>query len=119
MTSPQLTIDDELAHRTPAPPTGPAAVVPARDAGRYRAYLTWKAGSQGAAAVGWIAGRAWELACVPGVSRITVNRLVEEARVAFGAINNTWRAWIADDLVTANPALLDLIERRTRKKPKV
>ena len=48
--------------------------------------------------------------------RVAVATIFEAARVKFGAtINNSWRAPSADWLVTMDPTLDDVIERRVRR----
>jgi hypothetical protein len=100
----------------PAPPTGPLADVPTREQNKFAAYVEWRGSLRGATAWRWLQDRALGL-LRSGVRRISVNALVEEGRRGLGvAINNTWRAWIADDLVRWDPRLLNLIERRRRRK---
>jgi len=101
----------------PAPPTGPAADVPTAAANRAEAYLAWRATQDGTLVLRWLLDRARERLAA-GRRRISVNALVEAARVALGVpINNTYRAWLADELVMRDPGLLGVIERRRRAKP--
>ena len=103
----------------PAPPTGPAVVPPSREANSYSAYREWRETEDGALAWRHLVDGARQQAA-DLVSRISVYGLSEEARhILKIEINNTFRPWIADDLVEQYPELLPLIERRKRKKEKV
>jgi len=103
----------------PVPPTGPLAEVPTKAKNLYAAYLAWSKTSEGISAYLWIQARALEQ-LANGAKRISINALVERYRAAFHhKINNTWRAWLADDLVANDPRFLPLIERRRRRKAKV
>lgn len=100
----------------PAPPTGPEADVPGPDANRHAAYLEWRQTRDGACAWVWIKGQASRLGAMDA-TRISVKGLVEQCRAELKVeINNTYTAWIADDLVRWDPRLLNLIERRRRRK---
>lgn len=101
---------------SPAPPTGPEGRVPTEHEGRRAAYLQWRKSLDGASAWAWITDRARGL-LASGSTRISAKALVEDCRAALKVeINNTWTAWIADDLVAAHPALLEVVERRRRRK---
>jgi len=83
----------------PAPPTGPAADVPAHEANRYVAYVAWCQTRDGACAWVWIKDHALGL-LKAGTTRISAKTLVEDCRQELKVeINNTYTAWIADDLV--------------------
>jgi hypothetical protein len=100
----------------PAPPTGPVADVPTREANRYASYLEWRETIRGADAWAWLRNRARSL-LLTGEQRISTKGLVEDCRAALKVeINNTYTAWLADDLVRWDPRLLNLIERRRRRK---
>ena len=101
-----------------APPTGPEAPIPTKEDNQYRRYLEWRETDDGQ--------KVWEMAKAD--LRIALKndekrwsprdfacRLRSMKRVQ---INNTFTAWLADDLVVAIPESLDLIERRARKKAK-
>ncbi len=101
---------------TPSPPSGPAKDV-RRFVGSTRArYERWRTETpEGRQAFKWIAGAAL-VAAERGDKRISVNRLVEQARAdLLVEIDNTARSWIADDLIARHPHLVDLIERRKRR----
>ena len=100
----------------PAPPTGPAVETPTRDQNRYAAYLEWRQTRDGACAWVWIKDRALGLLRA-GTTRLSAKTLVEECRQELKVeLNNTWTCWLADDLVRWDPRLLNLIERRRRRK---
>lgn len=79
------------------------------------AYIAWRNSGEGMRA--WDAIRDAALReARDGATRISVNRLVEEVRRLLKVeVNNTFRAWIADDLVLLYPRLRDVIERRRRR----
>lgn len=100
----------------PRPPTGPLVLPPPPAANTPAAYRAWRATADGDEAWGWILGRARE-ALATGRDRLSAKALVEGCRARLKVeINNTWTAWIADDLVTAEPGLLAIVERRRRRK---
>lgn len=101
----------------PAPPTGPAVETPTREQNRYAAYVEWRQSREGACAWVSIKDRVRELLLHKAEPRISVKGLVEQCRAEMTVkINNTYTAWIADDLVRWDPRLLNLIERRKRRK---
>ena len=101
----------------PPPPSGPQRDVERFCGTSYEGYVWWKTSTvEGRRAFGYIEQCAL-VAAEKGQARISVNRLVEEVRVHLQLeVNNTYRAWIADDLVMRHPHLTDLIERRRRRK---
>lgn len=100
----------------PEPPTGPAKDVSRFVGSTYERYVRWRTETpEGRRAFSYVAGAAL-VAAERGDKRISVNRLVEQARAALLVeIDNTARAWIADDLIARHPHLKDLIERRKRR----
>lgn len=107
----------------PPPPTGPAADIPEREANKYNRYLEWRQTVEGK--------RAWvymvqecrklldEARLVGQELRISTKWLAEQVRRIYKIhVNNSYTGWLADDLVEFNPSLLDVIERRKRRKPK-
>ena len=100
----------------PAPPTGPKKDVSRFVGSTYERYVRWRTETpEGRQAFSYIAGAAL-VAAERGDKRISVNRLVEQARAALLVeIDNTARAWISDDLVARHPHLATLIERRKRR----
>lgn len=109
----------DLFDEPPEPPTGPAAEVPSPGDGSFRAYLRFRNTAPGQQAWAWIV----EVALTrygQGERRISPRTLVAEARdVLKVRINDHFSPWIADDLVVLRPELLDVIERRKRRKAKV
>lgn len=98
----------------PSPPTGPVpAVVPRAVDGFRGRYEEWRGGIGGEA---YAAIRNWarsDVAC--GGRRISTKALVERARSLYKIpINNTFTPYIADDLISECPDLLERIERRGR-----
>lgn len=102
----------------PPPPTGPAADPHTPESGTYRAYEAWLLTEEGAAAFAWVEAKALEQVAA-GATRVSPRTLVARARDALRArINDHFTPWIADDLVAKRPELLDVVERRKRKKAK-
>ena len=100
----------------PPPPSGPAKDVRRFVGSTYERYVRWRTETpEGRQAFSYIAGAAL-VAAERGDKRISVNRLVEEARARLHVeINNTARAWLADDLIARHPHLADVVERRKRR----
>lgn len=86
-------------------------------ANTWRGYLAWRGTPDGEAFWREMQNRALR-AFHGGAQRISVNGLHDEVRrdLKIGS-NNTWRPWLADDLVRRYPDLLAVIERRKRRKP--
>jgi len=101
----------------PSPPTGPAVETPTREQNRYVAYLEWRGTRDGSCVWAYLKARVRELLLHKPDPRISVKGLVEACRAELKVeINNTYTAWLADDLVRWDPRLLNLIERRRRRK---
>lgn len=109
----------DLLTAPPPPPTGPQVEPVTAEQNSYRRYAFWKASEAGAKVWRYVEATALQLAA-RGEQRISVNYIVECARrteaMKGTKVNNTWRALMADDLVARHPHLLDLIERRKRKR---
>jgi len=100
----------------PSPPTGPAAEVYSREEGKPSAFTAFMESADGTPF--W---RALEAAALDALAR-------REARFSprgFLAhyrdskrvrINNNFSPWFADMLVAEHPQLVDIVERRVRKK---
>ena len=87
-------------------------------AGTYEAYRQWVVTVEGQVAFDWIERMAVEQLAA-GADRVSPRTLVARARDHLHArINDHFTAWIADDLVIRHPHLLDVIERRKRRKSK-
>jgi hypothetical protein len=107
-----------LFEEAPAPPTGPTKIAPDAEANHYTVYCEWRETEEGKKVWEFVVAEALLLARA-GEKRISVNALCEQARHKLKAlVNNTYRAWIADDLVVQYPELLPVIERRRRTKAK-
>lgn len=103
----------------PPPPSGPRATVPSAVDGGYHTYVAWKYTQDGATVVAWVEGRALAR-FASGERRISARTLAADARDALKIkVNDHFTPWIADDLVARHPELLDVIERRKRRKAKV
>lgn len=101
----------------PPPPTGPVADVPTTEQGQHSAYRLWRGTAEGEVAYRWIEDRALGLFRA-GETRISPRTLVGVARDHLKTpINDHFSPWIADDLIRAHRELLDVIERRRRRKP--
>lgn len=99
----------------PPPPSGPQSPIPTPLAGSREAYWAWRRTEDGLVAWGGIQRTVLGLVA-SGASRISINAVVEQVRSNTGLrINNTWRAYIADELIERYPTLKPLIERRKRK----
>lgn len=86
-------------------------------AGSRAGYDEWRRSEEGSGGYDHLLTWADQLRA-DGRPRISVNALCERLRLERGMhVNNTWRAWIADDLIAVRPALAGLIERRRRRKP--
>jgi hypothetical protein len=98
------------------PPSGPLSPGPEARANTGAAYGAWRATQDGLRVWRLLVARA-QAALRAGAKRISVNALVEAARQELKLeVNNTWRSWLADDLVGVDPALDAVIERRARRK---
>lgn len=103
----------------PPPPTGPKMDPPEEGPRPFQAYRAWRLTEDGKRGYAFMLEAARRELLVEA-ERISVARLREEARLVLQvSIQNTWTPWIADDLVVDDPRLLDYIERRNRKKPKL
>jgi hypothetical protein len=101
----------------PPPPSGPQKDVSRFIGGTYERYVRWRTETpEGRRAFSYITGAAL-VAAERGDTRVSINRLVEQARAALHVeIDNTARAWISDDIIARHPHLTDVIERRKRRK---
>jgi hypothetical protein len=110
--------DADLLYAPLPTPSGPQTPVPTRALNSFNAYCAWKRSDDGGRAMGWMLTRAREQLAA-GEQRIGMKALTERCREMLKvALNNAWTAWLADDLVAADPRLLPLIERRVRRKAK-
>lgn len=101
----------------PDPPTGPKADTFDDEEGQPHAYVEFRASERGQNF--W---RALEAAALSrlrsGEGRFSTRTFLSQYRDDFKfRINNIFSPWLADDLIVKHPALLDIIERRVRKKP--
>lgn len=100
----------------PDPPTGPPAAPYDREDGRPEKYVAFRATEDGEAF--WVRLTQDALGALQeGESRFSTRtflaRYRDEQKVR---INDHFSPWFADDLVAAYPELLDIVERRARKK---
>ena len=102
---------------TPAPPTGPAAEVYSREEGKPLAFTKFMDSEDGPQF--W---RALQDAALDALARQETRfstrtflaRYRDDEKVR---INDHFSPWFADELVVKYPRLIDIIERRARKKP--
>ena len=96
-------------------PSGPASPGADARANTGAAYGAWRNTGDGLRVWQFLLTRAKQL-WHQGAKRVSVNALVEAARQELKLdVNNTYRAWLADDLVRAEPGLDRVIERRVRR----
>lgn len=103
----------------PAPPTGPPIEVPNHKQNQFSRYRHWLKSEDGLAV--WRAAVAdLDAALSRGEARWSPRDFASRFRTASRvAINNTFTAWLADDLILLRPEAEHVIERRLRKKAKV
>ena len=101
----------------PAPPTGPAAEVYSREAGKPPALIKFMESDDGPPF--WLALEEAALAALGRRERRFSARgfLAHWRDTKRVRINNDFSPWFADRLVAKHPQLIDIIERRVRKKP--
>jgi len=97
----------------PDPPTGPAKM-PSQP-NTFAGYLAWRRSDAGLKVWRAIEDEALRR-LAHGDRRVSPKGLVEWIRAAGNEINNTHTAWLADDLCRRHPELIDVIERRARRK---
>jgi len=105
-----------LFDRPPPPPTGPLADSYSREEGKPHAFIKFMESEDGP--VFW---RALEDAALDAFKRQETRFsprgfLAHYRDTKKVRINNNFSPWFADQLVAEHPQLLDLIERRVRKK---
>ena len=98
------------------PPTGPAAKTYSHEEGRPHAFIKFMEGDDGPPF--W---RALEAAALDALARQETRFsprgfLVHYRDTKRVRINNNFSPWLADDLVADHPQLIDIIERRVRRK---
>jgi hypothetical protein len=99
----------------PPPPTGPQTPDNSARAGSRDAYMAWRYTADGLRVWLFVLERARAM-LRSGAKRISTKALVETARGELKLkINNTYTAYLADDLLTVDPAFEKVIERRQRK----
>lgn len=101
----------------PSPPTGPDARPFSRADKAPDAYVKWRESDEGLRALHWML-RVAQAKYDQGERRIGVNYLSDLLRDKMKVRHaNDWRPWIANDLVVLDPRLVDVIQRKTRRKP--
>ena len=99
------------------PPTGPEADEYTEEDGRPPAFERFLASEEGQEFWGEIQRSALD-ASGRGESRFSCLGFIHSYRDSHKArVNNSYAPWFADILVMAHPELVDIIERRVRKKP--
>lgn len=99
-------------------PSGPATPIPPPSANSREAYWHWRRGPEGRRAWAQIESAALSIVSGRGErARISTKSLVEYARGSLHLhINNSYTAYIADELIERFPFLKGSIERRRRHK---
>lgn len=108
-----------LAHEPwpPSPPTGPEAEEFAPEEGQPGAYIEWRNSEVGRKSLQWMARLALERKQA-GAVRVSINWLSDELRTRRLVRHcNTWRPWMATDLISMFPTLVAVIQRKSRAKP--
>lgn len=100
----------------PPPPTGPAAEVYSREEGKPDAFIKFTESEDGDPF--W---RALEAAALDAFARQETRFsprgfLAHYRDTKKVRLNNNFSPWFADMLVTEHPELIDIIERRVRRK---
>ncbi len=103
-------------HAAPAPPTGPTAESYDHEDGRPEKFVAFLATEDGR--------RFWDCiedaalgAFQSGARRFSARTFLHKYREREKLrINDHFSPWFADELVSRHPALLEIIERRSRKK---
>lgn len=115
------TVDEQLEglglfESPPDPPTGPQAEAYTREEGRPEAFDRFMATEEGETF--WWAIRTAALAALEeGEARFSARAFLSNYRHTRKVrINDHFSPWFADLLVATYPALLDIVERRERKK---
>lgn len=111
----------------PAPPPGDADNPEywPKGSDQYSDYLAWRDTPDGR--VTWCymcvnSGQSMRDQVAAGVKRprVSISLLTERVRDIYHiSIRNTFRAWLADDLIEFNPSLLGVLRRTARTKSKV
>lgn len=103
---------------TPDPPTGPEGTDYTRDDGTWERFLAFRSSDEGCAYYKFILDRAYD-ALLEQKERFSVRTWTAFYRDEYGVgITNDFTPWIADELVQQEPLLLDIIQRKSRSKPK-
>lgn len=98
----------------PPPPTGPRAT--AHGANTRWAYRDWRASADGQRLFAWVEEDVLAR-FIAGERRISIRIVCGEARDALHVpLNDRYCPWIADDLIAQHRELLDVIERRRRRR---
>ena len=99
------------------PPTGPEAEEFTHEDGMPERYVAWRETEEGERCLRWMAHSAYQL-INDGAKRVSVNYLSDLVRVELKIRHcNTWRPWMATDVVKRWPDLLPYIQRKKRKSP--
>lgn len=100
----------------PPPPTGPLADAYHNSDNRPEKFVTFMESDDGKAFMAR-AARAALAALREGDPRFSVLGYIHTYRAIHSErVNNTFAPWVADELVARHPDLVDLIERRKRRK---
>ena len=100
----------------PPPPTGPLADPYHNSDNRPEKFIAFMESDNGKTFMARAAGAALA-ALRQGDARFSVLGYIHTYRAIHNErVNNTFAPWVADELVARHPRLVDLIERRKRRK---
>ena len=99
---------------TPPPPTGPKAEVHTEESGKPDRFVKFMASDEGITLFDHMK-RAALGALRAGRKRFSVRAWVDSTENLV-RVNNAFSPWFADELVTAHPELLPIVERRVRTR---
>lgn len=102
----------------PDPPTGPKGTEYTTDDGKWEKFQAFRHSDAGRDFWRWLTRKALD-AQASGAKRFSVRTWTAFYRDTFGVgITNDFTPWLADELVATYPALLDIIQRKSRTKAK-
>ena len=105
-----------LFEQPPPPPTGPLADPYYSPDNRPEKFIAFIESDDGKTFMARAAGAALA-ALRQGDARFSVLGYIHTYRAVHNErVNNTFAPWVADELVARHPRLVDLIERRKRRK---
>jgi hypothetical protein len=96
------------------PPTGPDSTPFSHEDGAPEKYIAWRETYEGQSALS-LMGQIALQDVAAGARRVSINYLSDRLRARSHIRHcNTWRPWMADDLIHRHPVLADFIQRKVR-----